>query len=210
MSRLQDASLSVLFGGGDGSQCNVRAKKASFSSCLLCDATSSHNSIALLGAYFFLFSFVLWWWIYLSDRSFMHMRLDSRRVAPPTSLTLLFVLFPLFPLSFLSGVAPCAMRHAPCAAPPWWSDYDDWRLVPHGNGPWQWRHGRPWSMAAPSPFPPPPPVSPVSLFLSFLSCSFCLELEGGSRGNRTHSTVPGLAWWKTISKTGEKRRSMQW
>lgn len=116
--------------------------------------------------------------------------------------------FPSFPSFF--PLWCCAMRHAPCAAPPWWSDYDDWRLVPHGNGPWQWRHGRPWSMAAPSPLPPPPPVSPVSLFLSFLSCSFCLELEGGSRGNRTHSTVPGLAWWKTISKTGEKRRSMQW
>ena len=118
---------------------------------------------------------------------------------------LFFSLFSLFLSSLVLRHAPCAMRRAAMVV-----RHDDWRLVPHGNGPWQWRHGRPWSMAAPSPFPPPPPVSPVSLFLSFLSCSFCLELEGGSRGNRTHSTVPGLAWWKTISKTGEKRRSMQW
>ena len=199
MSRLQDASLSVLFGGGDGSQCNVRAKKASFSSCLLCDATSSHNSIALLGAYFFLFSFVLWWWIYLSDRSFMHMRLDSRRVAPPTSLTLLFVLFPLFPLSFLSGVAPCAA--------PWWSDYDDWRLVPHGNGPWQWRHGRPWSMAAPSP---------LLLLLRYLryhfsSLFFHVHFASSSRGAAVAiaHTALCLAWLGGKPYQKQERRGDQ-
>ena len=51
----------------------------------------------------------------LSFRSIFHAyetRLSKGRPAH-FPLTLLFVLFPLFPLSFLSGVAPCAMRHAP-------------------------------------------------------------------------------------------------
>ena len=113
--------------------------------------------------------------------------------------------FPSFPSFF--PLWCCAMRDAPCAAPPWWSDDDDWRLVPHGNGPWQWRHGRPWSMAAPSPFPPPPPVSPVSLFLSFLSCSFCLE--GGSPAVAIAHTALCLAWLGGKPYQKQERRGDQ-
>ena len=145
MSRLQDASLSVLVGGGDGSQCNVRAKKASFSSCLLCDATSSHNSIALLGAYFFLFSFVLWWWIYLFRSIFHAYETLEGSPRPLHSLCCLFFsLFSLFPLWC------CAMRHAPRRHGGQFMMIG----VPNSNGPWQWSmvdHGQ-W------PHPPPSPL----------------------------------------------------
>ena len=203
MSRLQDASLSVLFGGGDGSQCNVRAKKASFSSCLLCDATSSHNSIALLVAYFFLFSFVLWWWIYLF-RSIFHAyetRLSKGRPAHFTHSVVCS--FPSFPSFF--PLWCCAMRHAPCAAPPWWSDDDDWRLVPHGNGPWQCRHGRPWSMAAPSP------LLLRYLRYHFSSLFFHVHFASSSRGAAVAiaHTALCLAWLGGKPYQKQERRGDQ-
>ena len=143
----------------------------------------------------------------LSFRSIFHAyetRLSKGRPAH-FPLTLLFVLFPLFPLSFLSGVAPCAMRHAPCAAPPWWSDYDDWRLVPHGNGPWQWRHGRPWSMAAPSP------LLLRYLRYHFSSLFFHVHFASSSRGAAVAiaHTALCLAWLGGKPYQKQERRGDQ-
>lgn len=111
--------------------------------------------------------------------------------------------FPSFPSFF--PLWCCAMRHAPCAAPPWWSDYDDWRLVPHGNGPWQWRHGRPWSMAAPSP------LLLRYLRYHFSSLFFHVHFASSSRGAAVAiaHTALCLAWLGGKPYQKQERRGDQ-
>ena len=99
--------------------------------------------------------------------------------------------FPSFPSFF--PLWCCAMRHAPCAAPPWWSDYDDWRLVPHGNGPWQ------WSMVDHGPWPHPPPSPLLLRYLRYHFSSLFFHVHFASRGaaqpwqsHTQHCAWPGL------------------